>query len=332
MNDETTSRRTVTIKDVAELANVHHTTASRALRGNPEIHAETVLRVRAAALQLGYQPNLHARALRAPQTSALVGLVTDPKSVGQLSLYSAFWVALMNGLTAGLADAGFGLIQVTADASGALENLPLRALMVLSLLDAPAELPAALQHVPLLVTRDHSLSPQALATLGHDHAAIAHEACAYMFARGSRRIAYLPLSSRDQVSVAASIGYRSWCARENQEPLIIEPAADPGTQTTNIKKALANEIDGIFATTGETASVLAAIAGNALTCPSDVQFICVGEGIVERLVRPQLSSMNLQGESAGADIARTLVRAANGEKVEDVVCKHHLVARETTRS
>ncbi|KIL41181.1 LacI family transcriptional regulator [Gordoniibacillus kamchatkensis] len=53
----------VTIKDIAKLAGVSHTTVSRAMNDSPLINDETKLRIRALAEQLGYTPNLYAKSL-----------------------------------------------------------------------------------------------------------------------------------------------------------------------------------------------------------------------------------------------------------------------------
>ena len=65
-----------TIKDVARLAGVDHSTVSRALRGSPLISSETTDRVRQAAVKLGYQPSAAARSLKT-RSSRVLGVVVS---------------------------------------------------------------------------------------------------------------------------------------------------------------------------------------------------------------------------------------------------------------
>lgn len=53
----------VTIKDIAKLANVSHTTVSRALNNSPLINEETKSKIKALAEQLNYVPNYSAKSL-----------------------------------------------------------------------------------------------------------------------------------------------------------------------------------------------------------------------------------------------------------------------------
>lgn len=71
---------TVTMRDVAELANVSQSTVSRVLSQSASpipIGQETQLRVLAAVEQLGYHPNLHAGSLRGQKTQMIAMMIAD---------------------------------------------------------------------------------------------------------------------------------------------------------------------------------------------------------------------------------------------------------------
>ncbi|WP_062217874.1 LacI family DNA-binding transcriptional regulator [Streptomyces sp. NBRC 109706] len=77
-------RRAATLSDVASLAGVSSSTASKALNGRGNLRPETRDRVAEAARKLGFQPNEAARSLLSGRTYT-VGLITTD-SVGRFSL------------------------------------------------------------------------------------------------------------------------------------------------------------------------------------------------------------------------------------------------------
>ena len=74
------TRTTITMRDVARLANVSQSTVSRVLNGTAEripIGDETRRRVLEAVQQLGYHPNLHAGSLRGQKTRMIAMMIAD---------------------------------------------------------------------------------------------------------------------------------------------------------------------------------------------------------------------------------------------------------------
>ncbi|WP_077859160.1 LacI family DNA-binding transcriptional regulator [Clostridium sp. BL-8] len=53
----------VTIKDIAKIANVSHTTVSRALNNSPYINEDTKIKIKTLAKELNYVPNYNAKSL-----------------------------------------------------------------------------------------------------------------------------------------------------------------------------------------------------------------------------------------------------------------------------
>ena len=71
----------VTIKDIARLANVSHTTVSRALNDSPLIKPGTKKKIVEIASQLNYTPNFNAKSL-VMQKSYTIGLFFTSISKG----------------------------------------------------------------------------------------------------------------------------------------------------------------------------------------------------------------------------------------------------------
>jgi LacI family transcriptional regulator len=102
------SSKGVTIRDVAKLAGVSISTASRALAGAGGVRPVLEAKILAAATKLSYRPNAAARGLRKARTGTLGIVFNNLQGPGQLDL--------LKGIGTSCNSAGFGLLS--ADANG----------------------------------------------------------------------------------------------------------------------------------------------------------------------------------------------------------------------
>ncbi len=61
----------VTIKDIAKIANVSHSTVSRSLNDSPRVAVETKSKIKAIADDLGFEFNSQARSLSTSRTNTI---------------------------------------------------------------------------------------------------------------------------------------------------------------------------------------------------------------------------------------------------------------------
>src|SRR3989304_4450497 len=92
----------VTIKDIARMANVSHTTVSRALNNKSRIRSETKEKILSVARELNYQPNFIARSLVMKRTKTL-GLVIT-------TIANPFYNELAQGIEATARGLGYNII------------------------------------------------------------------------------------------------------------------------------------------------------------------------------------------------------------------------------
>jgi len=105
-----------TMQDIARLAEVNVSTVSRVLAGKAKtarIGDETARRVLSVAEELGYRPNLSARALRTSKTDTLGLLVTD--------LANPFFATISAACEAEASSAGYGVMVATSGESRSRE-------------------------------------------------------------------------------------------------------------------------------------------------------------------------------------------------------------------
>ncbi len=102
-------KRQITLREVAEAASVHPSTASRALNAQTRamVNRDTVARVLAVASELGYQPNALARSLKVNETMTIGMLVPD--------LTNPLFPPIVRGIEDRLAEAGYTLLLANTD-------------------------------------------------------------------------------------------------------------------------------------------------------------------------------------------------------------------------
>ncbi|MBW2056900.1 MAG: LacI family DNA-binding transcriptional regulator [Deltaproteobacteria bacterium] len=91
-----------TIKDIARLARVSHTTVSRALNDRPRVSRRTRDRILAIAKKLNYRPNVAARSLKVRRTKTL-GLVIT-------TIINPFYPELAQGIENTAREMGYNII------------------------------------------------------------------------------------------------------------------------------------------------------------------------------------------------------------------------------
>lgn len=110
-----------TIKDIARLAGVSHSTVSRALRGSTLISTETTDRIRRAAHQLDYHPSAVARSLKTNSTRVL-GVVVS-------SIDDPFFSEILQGIEDTAQSEGYSLFIAASQRDPAREQRILKTLM-----------------------------------------------------------------------------------------------------------------------------------------------------------------------------------------------------------
>jgi len=100
-----------TLEQVAELAGVSRSTASRAINGGLRVSPEAQASVDAAVAELGYIPNRAARSLVTKRTDSIALVVPEPD---ERVLSDPFFAGTLNGLSSSLSDSDIQVVLVIA--------------------------------------------------------------------------------------------------------------------------------------------------------------------------------------------------------------------------
>ncbi len=180
-----TAERPPTLADVARVAHVATSTASRALRANPSISETTVLRVRAAALGLGYRPNRIAQSLRT-RAATFVGIVVP-------DIGTPFYSRVVKGAQDVLERAGRQVLVMNTEREPAREAAALRTLLehrvggiLLATSGGPAPEPGV-----ATVYFDNVVSDRGVANVARANAAGVALLVDHLASHGHTRIAYI---------------------------------------------------------------------------------------------------------------------------------------------
>jgi len=104
----------ITIKDIARMANVSHTTVSRALNDKSRIRKETKEKILSIAKELNYQPNFIARSLVMRRTKTL-GLVIT-------TIINPFYMELAQGIERTAIELGYNIILCCTHSDSSIEK------------------------------------------------------------------------------------------------------------------------------------------------------------------------------------------------------------------
>lgn len=314
----------VTLRSVAELANVSLSTASRALSGSPLISAGTRAVVDQAASELGYRPNRAASALRSKR-SHLIGLVLN-------NLVNQSFHTIAEVVQRRLRAEGYQLILSTTDAEPRTEEG-----LLLTLADHGVDgviiigsgqsaavtndfLASGIAVVNVIRSSQDSLAPTVLAA-DRDGA---YEATEHLIGLGHRRIGYIGGTETSDSGRARYAGYSDALARHGiavDERLVLR---GPFTQEFGAGAAtelLAREtgMTALFAANHEAVfGILPVLMAHRIRIPQELALVCFEDMPLLQMWHPPVTVIDngaVQLAELAVDLLLNQIRAIASEGV-----------------
>ncbi|MFU8840677.1 MAG: LacI family DNA-binding transcriptional regulator [Nitriliruptoraceae bacterium] len=307
----------VTLKDVAAKAGVHVSTASRALdptKGSL-VRDDTVLRVRAAAEELGYQGDAVASGLRRGRTNTLGVVVAD--------LGNPYIAAVARGIENHLDDRGLMALIAesrddTARMSRVLDNLAARRVDAVIVTGARTgderALLRAQQRMPVVLAVRH-LPGSGIPAITHDDELGGRMAAEHLLQHGHRRVAQLRGPAEVSSFRERGAGFRR--PFEERGIVIIEVDDDAERPVLLEGRRLMELLlaqhrvrpTAIFAHNDLMAfGALQALADHGLSCPEDVAIVGYNDTPMTAFTDPPITTVRLPGYELGRMAADTAVR------------------------
>lgn len=332
----------VTLRDVAELAKVHPSTASRALNplGSSTVNAATSARVAEAARKVGYQPNSLARGLRLNRTFTIGMLIPD--------ITNPLFPPISRGIEDRLTQDGYTLILANTSDDAAKERAIVELIgkrRVDGLLLATAERTYPLLEelrasgVPVVLINRVTDDPPVSSVVGDDHAGIGL-AVRHLVSLGHRRIGFVGGTRAVSTGLLRYQAFLSWMQSSglDPDPELIEIASwfrqQPGHESCS---ALLDRRPDVTAIVGGNDLIAlgcyAALAERGLAVPDDVSIVGYNDIPFTEYFAPPLTSIRIPHYELGRRAAELVLDAIQGPPAETPVSVHlapSLVVRRST--
>lgn len=321
------------LSQIARLAGVSVTTASRALRGKGRINDETVLRVRTVAQMLGYPT---APTSISEHRAKLIVTVTNPTSQlsgsDGLEQTHTFWFRFYFGLVAKLTSKGTGVVWTTTDSQNMMIPIPVSAILLASLdiprppiIDLGYDVPIIVSGVP-----DPSDDPRIKAYVGYDNEQAAWDACEHLAESGAKKLAVVARPVVGTPALQWIAGYEKWCADHNHELTVIRDEVDHDELDRKVRDALDSGVDGLFIAMPSPIATIKTILDSGKAIPQDVQVVTWEEIAEHPSEMPEYTRIAPKALDAAQILADTIDKVIDGEPRQQVFFDYELIQGKST--
>jgi LacI family transcriptional regulator len=335
----TPDRRSPRLKDVAEAAGVHISTASRALneRTAALLNPATLERVRETADGLGYRVNGMARALKTRRSMSIGMVVPD--------ITNPFFPPVVRGAEDVLDRAGYSLLLSSSDndlgrarrqTAAMLEGQADGLLLAMARRDDPLVADLRAGGTPLVLVNRTTDRGGVSAVIPDDfHGAL--EAVEHLYALGHRRLAFVggPLSTSNGARRRASFDETVRRLGLPEVAALEALAFDEQAGYTAAQTLLAEHprITGVVAGNDLIAvGIIVAAAERGRNCPRDISVVGFNDMLLAGRLQPPLTTIRIPQYDVGTRAAELLMAlvADPARSPETVLISGELVVRGST--
>ncbi|HEX9461248.1 MAG TPA: LacI family DNA-binding transcriptional regulator [Alphaproteobacteria bacterium] len=308
-----------TIVDVARVAKVSVATVSNALNGHRRVDVRTRERVKAAALKLGYTPNLRARRLRTGRADTIAIFSSMPFAVAAGPSRLGFLMEIAAAAAASALESGIALVLVPPLEKGRAPFKDLQidgALVIEPTADDPDVAILRGRGIPVV-----SIGRQARATdlpfVDIQSSLTCRLLLDHLYGQSARRIALLIGAQARNSYLEAQRTYLQFVAEKKMPPLISRIDETGGEsmaheQTRHLLREH-RKIDAICAPVDVFAvGACKAATELGLKIPETLKLATRYDGVRARECRPSLTAVNLHLDELAVLGVRLLLEQING--------------------
>jgi len=325
------------IKDIARLAGVSHSTVSRALRNSPLVNPTTTREIQGIARDLGYQPSAVARGLVTRKTRTIGVVVT--------TIADPFVSAVVIGIELAANDNGYSVFLANSNADPARETNVVHSFaerrvdgIVVTSSRVGALYTSLLSQMQVPIVLINNQHPgQFVHSVMIDNIQGSRQAASHLVYLGHRRIAYIGDQYGHQSDTERFEGYREALEKAGL-PVLAELVAhgdstpEGGIVAMDKLLALADPPTAVFCYNDMTAlGVLRSAHVHGLRVPEDISVIGFDDLFLASYTQPQLTTVRQPMQRMGRMAMESLLKLMSGQPSgEPVKVPAELIVREST--
>jgi DNA-binding LacI/PurR family transcriptional regulator len=330
-------QRPASIKDIARLAGVSHSTVSRALRNSPLVQPATLQEIQRIAREVGYRASAVARGLVTRKTRTIgvvVTTVTDP------------WVGeVLSAIELAANDHGYSVLLADSNADPAREKSVVQSfaerrvdgIVVTSSRVGALHTPMLTQMMVPIVLINNQHPGEFVHSVMIENLPASREATRHLIGLGHRRIAYVGDQYGHHSDTERFAGYREaleQAAAQFLPELVVhgDGKAEGGTVAMNKLLALRTRPTAVFCYNDMTAlGVLRSIHAHGLRVPADISLVGFDDLFFTPYTQPPLTTVRQPRREMGRMALESLLKLMSGEDpAETIKVAAELIVREST--
>jgi LacI family transcriptional regulator len=332
----------VSLRDVARLAGVSPSTASRVVSGSDHpVSAESRARVLEAAQRLSFHPNRVARALATARTQTIGVIVHDTAD--------PYFAQIIRGLEDVVGEHDHALFVASSDRDPETELACIRAfqshqvdaiVLAASGIDQPEHITDVARLLDLFINRGGSVvslseNPYPSPGIRIDNHGVTAMATQHLIDLGHQRISFLAGPHELFVSKVRLDGYRSalsWAGIPFDPNLIFDGYFTlQGGREASRQVVAVGDVTGIVAANDLAAvGALRGLAEQGVGVPDDISVIGINDITLTEYAPVPLTTVHVDLTELGRKGAHLVMTLLSGGKPESALMPHWLIPRQST--
>lgn len=321
--------------DVADYCGVSHQTVSRVVNNTGSVSRLTREKVQAAIEQLGYQPNLAAKALATGRTNTIGVLSYDSTLYGPTAMLHSIQVAAR--------EAGYQVVlnsvvnlsnSELTKGIAALAKANVDGVIVIAPRSSASDSQVQVEtRVPIVFTETQDGEPFAMVDV--DQVGLGDLATQHLVNLGHKRIVHIAGSHEWLAAERRKTGYLTALAKNLLKPVgVAEGDWTPKSGYEAAKELLAGEkFTAMFVANDAMAiGAIRAISETGFRMPEDISLVSIDDSAEAGFVQPSLTSVRQQFDFVGTRLLKKLLDQIEGktptEPLRDLV-SGTILARES---